>query len=98
MGEQSGVSLIALFGDFPGRWMKADIDIPAELVLRFPDCFANRTLSLGTVRGQAKTLPIRPAGVMQLGQSPPNYVPVGDYEAPFPYRGDLESATVEFGG
>ncbi len=48
-------------------------------------------------RGQAKSLSIHPAGVMQLGQCPPTYVPVGDYEAPFPFRGDVESVTVEFG-
>lgn len=48
-------------------------------------------------RGEAKTLSIHPAGIMQLGQAPPKYVPVGDYEAPFTFKGDLGKIEVTFG-
>jgi hypothetical protein len=49
--------------------------------------------------GRAKPGPlsIHPAGVMQLGRAATQYLPVGDYDAPFPYSGAIESVTVHFG-
>ena len=48
-------------------------------------------------RSKAQTLSIHPAGVMQLGSVPDKYLPVGNYEPPFSFDGDIDSATVEFG-
>ncbi|MDG2254817.1 MAG: sulfatase-like hydrolase/transferase [Opitutaceae bacterium] len=48
-------------------------------------------------RGQAQTLSIHPAGVMQLGAVPDKHIPVGNYEPPFPFDGDIDSVTVKFG-
>jgi arylsulfatase A-like enzyme len=48
-------------------------------------------------RQQAKTLSLHPSGVMTSGMASPTYVPVGDYEAPFRYPGDLAEVEVAFG-
>ena len=48
-------------------------------------------------RGTSKALSIHPAGIMQLGQAPAKYLPVGDYAEPFRFTGTIESVTVEFG-
>lgn len=48
-------------------------------------------------RQKAKTLSLHPAGVMTSGRASPTYVPVGDYEAPFRYPGDLTEVEVHFG-
>jgi arylsulfatase A-like enzyme len=49
-------------------------------------------------RGRSKTLSIHPAGPMQLGVSPPRYVPIGEYVPPFLFKGQIQEVTVEFGG
>jgi arylsulfatase A-like enzyme len=48
-------------------------------------------------KGKADTLSIHPAGMMILGNTPARHVPVGDYPVPYPFKGDILSATVHFG-
>ncbi len=45
--------------------------------------------------GMAKTLSIHPAGVMTLGEAPERFVPAGNYDPPFKFRGDIEEVIVD---
>ncbi len=43
----------------------------------------------------ARLLSIHPAGAMTCGRADDEYIPVGDYEVPFKFEGDIESVTIE---